>query len=326
MIIIRNVIIGLVLTVTIFIYPAAAAESLRFGMAPSAEALTAVAAKSLGEMIQARSNGRIKFEFFPGAQLGKSNELVEMVKTGALQGVITSTQYYSKMIPYVGALDLPFLFKDALDAWVAYHGPAFEMISKDLEKHGFKVIGWTNYGPRDMICSARSITKAEDLVGLKWRVPPSPIYTKFWEAWGAKPTPMPMGELFTALEAGAVDGVSFDADTIYKQKFYEVAKHFTLTGHIFTFSPYTVNKAWYDSLPKDLQEMIVESTEIVGDWESMKIYRGRLAAAQKMADEGTTVNSMPAEEIAKLRAKLKPVYDFARSEYSPEFVNLVLGK
>ncbi|MFH1651861.1 MAG: TRAP transporter substrate-binding protein [Chloroflexota bacterium] len=298
---------------------------MRLAHAMTPEAATSRASELFGNIVEARSGGRIKFEYFPGAQLGKSPELVEMARTGAIEVSPNALLYLSSMIPDVGALDLPFLWDSSLDAWLAYHGPAIAYIENKMEAAGMKSIGWTCYGPRDD-ATTRPVTKVEDYKGLKIRVAPSPVYIKTWESWGAKPISVPMGEVFTALEAGTVDGVSFDAETLLTQKFYEVAPNILLSGWVYTFTVYGTNKAWFDSLPKDLQDIVLESNEVVGDWLSMTIERARVTSAKKMEELGATVTVLPPGEKAKLKAMVKPVYDFAKTEYSPEFVNLLLGQ
>ena len=299
--------------------------TMRMGHSMSPDAMTAHAAELLGKTVEARSDGRIKFEYFPGAQLGSAPEIIEQVRTGALEMSPNALMYFSEMVPYASALDLPFLWENSLDAWLAYHGPAMDMIEKDLEQAGWKVVGWTCYGPRDD-CGQKPLLTAADYSGVKWRVPPSPIYVKTWEAWNAKPVSVPMGEVFTALEAGVVDGVSFDAETLLTQKFYEVAKYVTMSGWVHTFTPYTANKEWYDNLPRDLQDLIVECAEMNGDWLSVTIERLRWESAEKMEQLGATVNVLPPDEKAKLKEMVKPVYDYARQEYGDEFIDLLLGQ
>jgi tripartite ATP-independent transporter DctP family solute receptor len=316
----------LCMILTVAATSALAQYTLRLGVGPIREASAVQSAELFGNMVESMSKGHIKFQYFPGAQLGNSSQLAQMVRTGSLEATSTSTQYWTGVLPYLAALDLPYLYADALAAMLACKSPAFEQIAQDMEQFGIKVVGWTDYGGRDMGNSVKPINTAQDLIGLKWRIAPSPIFSKVWEAWGAKPIPMPMGELYTALEAGVINGVDFPASTLLDQKYAEITKYVTLTNHVTTFAAFFLNKKWFDSLPKDLQAIVLKAGDVAGDWGSLYIERARYTAVEQLQKMGVKVNTLPASESALLRAKLQPLYDSTKKNYAGTFMNLLLGK
>ena len=199
------------------------------------------------------------------------------------------------------------------------------MVEKDILNHGITIIGWTDTGSRQMACARKAVKTAEDYRGLKWRCPPSEIYTRSWERWGAKPIIIPMGEVLTSLQTGTIDGVSFDTDTLLKQGFTDVAKYVTITGEVYTVSPFIVNKKWFDKLPRDLQDIMVQTAQVVGDWGALNFERVKMKNIQEMKEVGIIVNYLPQIEIEKLKEQAKPVYEYARSKYDKDFINCLLG-
>ena len=298
---------------------------LRLGHPNPAVALNSQPSELFGKIVEARSNGRIKFEYFPNGTLGNADETVQQVRSGAIESQgYTPTSYLSTMLPYVAAMDLPFLWNGPVD--ILSHGKAMAMIETDIQRHGIKIIGWSDTGSRQMACTRRAIKTAEDLQGVKWRVPPSEIYTRTWQAWGAKPVVIPMGEVLTSLQTKMIDGVGFDTDTLLKQGFTDVAKYVTISGEVYTVSPLIVNKKWFDSLPKDIQDIMIQTAQIVGDWGALNFERIKSENIQKMKTLGLTVNFLPEEGVNKLKELAKPVYEYARTKYSKEFIDLLLGK
>lgn len=284
--------------------------------------LSALPSEMFGKIVEARSDGRIKFEYYPNGTLGNGEEILQQMKTGAIESEgFTPTMYLTSAIPYVAALDLPFVFSGPTQ--ILSGNKAMEMIEKDVESLGLKILGWSDNGCRD-IATTKEVKSYADISGIKYRVPPSEIYTITWESWGAKPVTVPMGDVLTSLQTGVIDGVGFDIDTILQQ-FSEVTKYVTITGDVYTVAPFIVNKTWFDSLPEDLQQLMIETAQVAGDWGALNFERSRATTIQTLTDQGVTVNFLSQADIAKLRELAEPVYEYARTEYSPEFVDALLG-
>lgn len=178
---------------------------------------------------------RIEVQFFPDNQLGQEIDVVNSVSLGVIDLMVTGTSIWANVVPLIGLLDLGYLFESfpqqtkALDAGAA----------KPLElavKAGanVQIIGWAyNFGSRSVLCKSPINTPA-NLAGKRIRTLPNKIITECLRLMGAAATPLAFGEVYTALQAGVLDGLEHDPPTIVASKFYETAKFYSLTQHNFS--------------------------------------------------------------------------------------------
>ena len=179
---------------------------------------------------------KINVQFFPDNQLGQEIDVINQVKLGVIDLMVSGSSISANLVPLVGVCDLGYLFESfpqqtrALDAGAAK--PIEDALLKGASIH---VIGWAyNFGARSVL-SRRPVHDPADLAGMKIRTLPNPIITECLRLMGAAATPMAFGEIYTGLQAGVLDGLEHDPPTILASKFYETAKHYALTEH--NFSP-----------------------------------------------------------------------------------------
>jgi tripartite ATP-independent transporter DctP family solute receptor len=187
----------------------------------------ALAASGLG--------GQITVQFFPDNQLGQEIDVINSVKLGVIDMMVSGTSISANLVPLVGVYDLGYLFQSypqqtkALDAGAAR--PVEDALLKGASIH---LIGWAyNFGARSVLAK-KPVNGPADLAGLKIRTLPNPIITECLRLMGAAATPLAFGEIYTALQAGVLDGLEHDPPTILASKFYETAKFYALTQHIFS--------------------------------------------------------------------------------------------
>lgn len=195
-----------------------------------------------------RTGGKVQIDVFPADQLGKQLESVEGVMVGTHDMVLASDTVLSNWVPNMGILNLPFLFNDLSDVRKVLDGPIGARLAKELEPHGAVVIGWWENGMRHVTNNKRPIKTPDDLKGMKIRVPEGEVFVETFKALGAGPTVVSFGELYSALQLGTVDGQENPPAHILTQKFYEVQKYASRTGHIHMSSPLIMNKALLDEI------------------------------------------------------------------------------
>src|SRR5580692_498825 len=178
---------------------------------------------------------QIELQFFPDNQLGQEIDVINSVKLGVIDLMVSGSSISANLVPLVGTFDLGYLFTSYQQQTRAFDGGAAKPIEDALLKGAnIRVIAWAyNFGARSVL-SKKPVKTPEDLAGLKIRTLPNPIITECLRLMGAAATPLAFGEIYTALQAGVLDGLEHDPPTILASKFYETAKNYALTQHIFS--------------------------------------------------------------------------------------------
>jgi C4-dicarboxylate-binding protein DctP len=189
------------------------------------------------------------------------------------------------------------------------------------EKTGVEFVACVETGLRHILAK-NPVHALADLQGLKIRVPQLRIWVDFWALLGSAPTPLPDSEQYSALSTGIIDANESDVFSIQGFRFYEQARHLTLTGHWFLPKAVRVNAAWLDSLPHDLQDLVRTSAD--EDFaEQRRVNRAlgekTLAALQAA---GVEVFTLPADELAQMAAGTEELFERFGS-VSPETAEMI---
>src|SRR5437868_5010369 len=182
---------------------------------------------------------RIDVTFFPDNQLGQEIDVINSVKLGVIDMMVSGSSISANLVPLVGTFDLGYLFSSFPQQTKAFDAGAAKPIEDSLLKGAnIRIIAWAyNFGARSVLAK-KPVKTPEDLAGLKIRTLPNPIITECLRLMGAAATPLAFGEIYTALQAGVLDGLEHDPPTILASKFYETSKNYALTQH--NFSPLSI--------------------------------------------------------------------------------------
>jgi tripartite ATP-independent transporter DctP family solute receptor len=183
------------------------------------------------ERVAALSEGRLQVQVFPNGQLGSEPDTVEQLQRGALALVKTSTGSLEAFVPEMATFSLPYLFRDSTHYWQVLDGPVGKELLDAPVAFGIRGLGYLDAGARSFYTGSRPILAPADLRGLKIRVQPSRIARDLIVALDAGPTPIPWGELYTALQQKMVDGAENNPPSFVSSRHYEVARHFSLNEH-----------------------------------------------------------------------------------------------
>lgn len=191
----------------------------------------------------ADSKTGIGLTVFPQGQIGGEKDAIEQVRLGALTMTTVANSNLASFAPSVGVLDIPFLFRDGNQHPRAVTaGPVGEELAQKVrDEAGLEVLGWWSGGLRHVFTRDGDVKTPEDIAGRKTRVIGSPVYIDTFNALGAQATPMPYGEVYTALATGTIDAAENDSSGYRNMGFWEQAPHFSLTGHFFLFKPVVAN-------------------------------------------------------------------------------------
>jgi tripartite ATP-independent transporter DctP family solute receptor len=224
--------------------------------------LVDVASKRFAELVAEGTRGAVKIEVFPAAQIAGLRQGTEAVQVGTVDLVWSDFGTLGNWRKELGFISLPFLFKDFDHVLAVFNGPVGADLREEVRKSlGIEILGYGIAGFRVLATRDRPVNGPGDLKGLKLRVPEVPVYVATFKALDANPTPMPFGEVYTALQTGVIDGVEVPAETMWSFKIQEVAKNVARTYHILTDVHLMMNATSLGGLTPDQQTAVKKAAE-----------------------------------------------------------------
>jgi tripartite ATP-independent transporter DctP family solute receptor len=277
-----------------------------------------VAIENMGKKITAATNGRIKFQMFPGSVLGGEKEMIEQTQVGAIQILRTSLGPIGPVVPEVNVFNMPFVFRDEAHMRAVIDGPiGQEMLDKITASSARMVgLGWMDGGSRSLY-TKKPVRKPDDLKGMKIRMMGNPLFVDTMNAMGGNGISMGYGEVFTALQTGVVDGAENNPPTLFTANHYQAgAKFYTQTNHLIIPEIFVMSKVAWDKLSKDEQALF------------------RKFAREAQMEQRALWDKSVADYTAKLKAAgvefiaidNKPFYDATapvRAKYGAQFPDLI---
>ena len=242
------------------------------------------------ELVEAKTDGKVKINVFPSSQLGGMNDLWNGVKLGSIEisGTIVLAMA-DDLVPELGIYDAPYLFKDVEHFHKVAYGPiGQDLNARLLEKAGVRILYLQYFGTRHLTTNKR-ILKPDDVKGMKIRAPAVPSLMAPVEGMGAIPTPMPLMDVYQALQTGLVDGQENPVTTIYSNRFHEVQKFVMLTGHVFGVVGTMINESVFQKLPSDIQKVLLAAGEEAGKYGDAVTVQQEVDLVEKLKAAGTTI-------------------------------------
>ena len=211
--------------------------------------------------VDVKSGGRIKAVIHWNFALGKNEAIMNCLKTGQVEAILTSEGHVAPHYPDVQVLGVPYLFANRKVAYEILDGPFGTKMAKDItEKTGIRVMGWGENGGYRHYSSNKPMKSVDDLKGLKIRTMTNPIHMQIVRSLGASPTPIAWADLYSSLQTGVVDGQENALATFRIPKLEEVQKHIILDGHVYSVLGWYISEKFYQSLPPDLQKVVTDAS------------------------------------------------------------------
>src|SRR5918994_1871074 len=221
---------------------------------PTVEALV-----RMGNKLEKATDGRLTFKMFPAMQLGGEKEMIEQAQVGALQIARISVGPMGPIVDELNVFNMPFVFRDEAHMRKVIDGPiGTEMLDKLSKSPTARLVGlgWMDAGTRN-VYAKKPIKAPADLKGQKIRMMGNPIFVETMNAMGGNGISMGFNELFQALQTGVVDGAENNPPTIVTHKHHEIAKVYSLTGHLIIPEIFVFSKVSWDKLSKADQDLIM---------------------------------------------------------------------
>ena len=299
---------------------------LRLGQSKAANHPVSQGIDKFAEIVKEKSNGQIIISTFHDAQLGSDREVIEGAQQGTLDLASSSTPNMASFTNYFIAWDLPYIFETKEEVYKAVDGEPGDVIRRELENSGFKVIFYPDYGFRQVVNNERPLRVPDDLRGLKVRTTNSPVEIADYNAWGASPTPIAWAEVFTALQQGTVEAEGNTYSLLWDTKHHEVLKYATEINYNYSSDIVVMNKATFDNLSPEHQEIIMEAGREAVIWQRNVANEREAEAKQQFIDYGIEVYEPTKQEYREWKRAVEVVWDefIVPGKAEPEYVDLIL--
>lgn len=302
-----------VLTITVAVLclgtAAASADEIKakFGTSLPDSHPQTLGARKFAELVDKKSNGRIKITVYSGAQLGSDQQMQAALRGGTQEFTAPSTATLANLVKEFGVFGLPFSFASEKQADAVFDGPFGQsMLAKLADKDLVGLAYWEN-GFRHFTNSRRPIVKAEDLAGLKVRTMQNTLYIDLFSGLGSNAIPMPVNELYSALETKAVDAQENPFTVVQAQKFFDVQKYLSTTGHAYDAQVLIASKKFWDKLSAADKKLIQEAAREATLYQRQTSRELNTKAREELAKAGMQINDVSDAERQRMREKLQPV-------------------
>lgn len=261
--------------------------TLRFGHLANEQNPWHLAALRFKEVVEERSNGRVRVQVFPSEQLGNEMDTVTGIQAGTAHMTITG-ESLQNWAPFAAMLGVPYAIRDLNHLDRVAQGPVGERITAQItEKVGLRPIAYFARGPRNLT-SNRPIRTPADLNNMILRVPNVPLFVEVWRTLGANPTPMAFSEVFTALQQGTIDGQENPYSLIRSASFHEVQDYINLTEHVRGWIYVVIGEEVFQSMPADLQQIVLDAGREMQRYERELFMAEETRLEQELKDLGMT--------------------------------------
>jgi C4-dicarboxylate-binding protein DctP len=284
-------------------------------------------AERLRQLVDERLGGRVKVEVYPSSQLMNDDDSLEALAFGEVQMIAVSLSKFDRLTPRFQVFDLPFLFTDLQEVEDFQGSATGQLLLRTLEDKGFLGLGFWHNGMKQFGAPI-PLNNPADAAGLKFRIMVSDVLQAQILAMDAVPQKMAFGEVYQALQSGAIDAQENTWSNIWSQKFFEVQPYITESNHGYIGYFVAVNMQFWNSLPDDirteLEAIVAEVTAEVnaGAQAINQEHRDRVLATGKSA-----LVELNQDDLENWRALMRPVWDQFADEIGADVMQAaVAGK
>ena len=284
--------------------PAEAAEfNYKYGLVIPSTAPGTVRSIEACANILRDSGGRLQIDVYPQSQLGGSDQILGLVRLGAVQLSLPPDSDLSAIAPVAGMTAIPFLVANRNAALGILTGAFESYVRASVAKSGLvQFPGSWDAGFRQIQNSVRPITTPADLKGLKLRSSSATVEVAMWHAFGVTPAYTPASGIYTALQTHLVDGATITLDFVEALKLYEVTKYFSYTYHLWAGQTLVANPDAWQRLPKNLQDLVSRHFETARNRTNEDAAKALGTAEERLKAKGMQFNNA---DVAALRKTVK---------------------
>jgi tripartite ATP-independent transporter DctP family solute receptor len=266
--------------------------------------------------VEKGTNGAITVDVYHSGTLGNEGDLWNSVRNGTIELAVVGS-YMNQEYPTMLISDWPFLYRDIEHAKKVWTGPVAEEINAEFHQK-FPTTYVLSWGPNSArtFTSNKKLTSVDDFKGQKFRVPANPIHQGIVQNLGASAQVIPLGELFSALETGVVDGQDNGMVTVISEAYYEVQKYLYETNHIIATMELIVSAPFLDGLSPEYQKVIKDAAKATGEYAWNEYIKSLDKDRAFLQSKGVTVTPTTAADQARIIQAIQPLLDSLYAQHS----------
>jgi len=299
---------------------AACSRNLRFGHWASTESPHHAFAVRFADLVAKKTNGALAITIFPNEELGTHFEQLVAQQAGTLDFSLPPSFVLARIDPKILILTLPYLFRSPENAYAVLDGPIGRRFLKGLPASGIRVLALSTNGMRNITNSKHPIASAEDVVGLRIRVPANGLSIALFRSLGARPMALPFSQVYAALRSHKADGQENPFVNIYTGKFYEVQPYLAITHHQFEGIGIAVSEKTWGSLDSTTRTAVAEAAREAALFHRAEFDRFDAASRVKLEAFGIR---MTAPDLASFKAKSRVLYRQLATVFGADLVGEV---
>ena len=280
---------------------------------------TVEAVRAMGKALKEQSKDKLGVKVFASGSLGAERDTIEQLKIGALDMMRINAAVLNNMVPETIAVSMPFVFRSTEHMRKVLDGAVGDEILAAMAAQGMVGLAFYDSGTRSVYTVKKPVKTLADLKGMKIRVQQSDLFVAMMESMGANPTPMPYGEVYTALKTGIVDGAENNWPSYESSRHFEAAKYYNATEHSMVPEVLVFSKKIWDALSKEDQALLRKTAK-----DSVpvmrKLWDEREAKARKAA-EAAGAQVVTIADKKPFSDAMAPVY--AKFANTPKLQDLV---
>ena len=255
------------------------------------------------ELVDQKTKGDVKVQVFPSSQLGNDRDMTEGMRLGSVDLALIAG-VLSNFEPRMGLLEIPYIFRDPEHMRKVLNGPVGEELAASLLKSGIRVLGWWERGPR-MLTANKPVKALADVKGMKIRVPEIPVSVESWRAFGANPTPMAFGEVYSGLQQKVIDAQENPLAIISSAKLSEVQKYVMKSNHIYGYVALAMSEKNFQKLSPEQQKGVMEAAKEATAFENKLVWENEELLAKDLVSKGMQFVDVNKDEFV---GAVKPVH------------------
>ncbi|MED3667273.1 DctP family TRAP transporter solute-binding subunit [Geobacillus stearothermophilus] len=281
-----------------------------------------LAAQKFAELVEQKTDGRVKVEVFPNGSLYSDGEELDALLRGDVQMIAPSFSKVTELVPEWQVLDLPFLFRNDDDVRRVFTGEIGAELLGMLEAKKIKGLALWSNGFKQMMSTTRPLIAPDDFRGLRFRIMPSEVIEKQFRLLGGEPVAVSFDHVYRALEQHEFDGQENTISNIYSKSFYKFQPYITISNHGYLGYAVMMNQAFWDHLPKDIQQKITEAMAEATQWNLQESKAQNERELQQLKRrEDVHLYLLSETEKRRWERKLAPLYQEFTRQFGSRLLN-----